>query len=406
MMSLKTPAIAAASSFLLAFSVNTQAQMATKKVILKNVEPTEGVSPEGKEDVGGVERAAIPIQGQVTLDDVGNLLVECTSASDCPNIGAGTSAIQAPTLNFSSLADPVPDDPAQPAILTWNSSGANCYGKQVIRDGNAYQVPAWEKSWPANTAAGTGFSLASLPRSTTNITEYKLTLECHSEPSPLGTGASAIAIQEKTVTVKLAKSSETNSCATYLAGLPQAERDRYYAYLPENRGFQRLEEPLASYAGGALGVYSGKVPEGVPRALENNQYRALSFSLSAGMKATMEMKKETFGTPGIHSDLTYSISPCPGDFRPRDLSSSDMFLNGGCRSDGLVFSFNARLRTPTTEYPGYCNIQDGRTYYFNVSRQNTMLNPGSDPQNPVPVPPVTCSGPWTTCGQSLTFKNI
>lgn len=410
MKSLKTPATTAASALLLVFAAGVSAQTVptTKKVILKNVDPAQGVGPEGKETVGGVERAALPIQGQVTLDESGNLLVECTSSSDCPNIGAGTAAVQAPSLDFGVLADPVPDNPTPPAVLTWTSSGATCYGKQALRDGTVYQAVSWEKNWAPITTNTTGFPLAALPRSTTGVTEYKLTLECRSTPNDLeAEGASVIAIQEKTATIRLAKSSETNSCATYLATLPQSERDRYYAYLPENRGFQRLEETLSAYAGGALGDYNGKVTGGIPKGLENNQYRALSFSLADGKQATMEMKKETFGVPGIHSELTYSVSPCPGDFRPRDLDSSDMFLSSAsCRTDGLVYSFNARVRTPSTATPGYCNLEAGRTYYFNVSRQNTMLDPGPNPQAPVPVPDVTCGGAWTQCGQSMTFKNI
>lgn len=415
MTSLKVTAIASASVLLLAMAgaMPVQAQQVTKKVVLTNVDPAQGVGPEGMETVNGVPWAAIPFQGEATLDAKGNLLINC--AKDplsllCPNIGTGSGSATAPNLTFGTLADPIPDPSPPGTVLTWTSNGAVCYGKQVLKDGVAYTATGWEKSWPANTTttAGStmGYALSTLPRSTTAVTEYKFPLECHSAPASTGTGTSVIAIRQEVATVKLAKAEATsNSCSTYLATLSQAERDRYYAYLPENRGFQRVEETLTSYAGQVLGVWSGFIQDGVPRGLLNGQYRALSFSLPAGKKVTIELKKETFGTPAIWSNLTYSISPCPGDFRPFNDASSDVFLSA-CRTDGLVGAYNARIRTPGTQGAGYCNIETGRTYYFNVSRQNSMLDPGSNPQSPVPVPPAVCEAAWSQCGQSMTFKNI
>lgn len=408
MMSLKVPAVAAASVLLLVLSGAAHAQT-TKKIVLKNVAPTSGVGADGKEVIVGVgERAAIPFQGEATLDENGNVLIDCTSASNCPNIGAGTAAVQAPTLTFGALPDPVPDNPTPAAMLTWTSNGATCYGKEVLRDGSAYVAPNWEKSWPATTNATTGYSLTSLPRSTTVVTEYKLTLECRSAPTSIGPGATAVGIRQETITVRLAKASATNSCETHLATLSQTERDKYYAYLPENRGFQQLPQTLAAYSGKTLGGPApsnvGGIPGGIPGDLLDKQYRALSFSLAAGQKATIEMKQEGGGNPSF-KPLAITISPCPGDFRPRDYASSDSFVNtASCRTQGLANGLNAYLRTYFVS--GGCTIAPGQTYYLNVARQDTMLDPGSDPQNPVAIPPVSCApAVGNNCGLSMGFRN-
>lgn len=328
--------------------------------------------------------------------------------------GGESDAFPGPTLVFDPLPDPIPVNPSPPAVLSWVSDGAVCVGKEAQRDGAAFVAPGWGRSWPATTDTSTGYVLTALPRSAIAVTEYRLTLECQSEARADNT----VAIRRETAIVRLAPSvTLPNSCLNYLATLPQEERDRYEAYLPENRGFERLEQTLKEYSGKTLGVDTGGVAGGVPGDLQNNQYRALSFSLT-GMRppqpgwppsaaiATMEMKKETFTTPIVHSEMTYSVSPCPGDFRPRDLYSGDVFVSSGCRTGEMAWSFNARIRTPTNAAPGFCNIEADRTYYFNVSRQNTMLDPGPDPQNPVPVPPVTCELEWNQCGQSMSFKNI
>lgn len=108
--------------------------------------------------------------------------------------------------------------------------------------------------------------------------------------------------------------------------------------------------------------------------LSASMYLAIAFTAQSGVRGNIAFAGSqpiaavgyTDYRPG---EAFVTISPCPGDFRPPDLSSSDMFVRN-CRrtvEEGTLFFGNSP--SPSASY---CQLTPGQTYYLNV----VMAPPG------------------------------
>lgn len=367
---------------------------AQKSVILQNVDPETGASAQGT-------NTQIPLTGTAQVNASGNIVVDCELADGkCPNIGGSVAVSDAPTINFNSPTVTITTASAAESALTWSTNGADaCYGKKVERitgTGPAAPSDEWNTAQPSSAT----YNLTSLfnevePGSSST---YQFTLRCYSnEPSVVSTaqpfGVGAI---EDMATVTLSppenQTPPAGNCETYLESLGTEERDHFDAYNADNRGFSRLPATFQARTGRVLGEYSGVLGKILPGKLGENQYLALSFSLS-GVGANTGKFSLTTDVGNSHAHpVIITISPCPGDFRPRN-SSSDKYTGGICRS---VYDSHGRMvRGAIPGAPGatgeWCDIPAGQTMYMNIAKRDLYKAPGS------PIPAASCA-PTVECG--------
>lgn len=102
--------------------------------------------------------------------------------------------------------------------------------------------------------------------------------------------------------------------------------------------------------------------------LSAKMYLAISFTAQAGVRGNIAFAPSqpiyAIGYTEYRPGTAFvSVSPCAGDFRPHDPSSTDMFLRN-CRltpHEGGFFFGNSP--TPSSSY---CQLTPGQTYYLNV----------------------------------------
>ena len=294
---------------------------AQKHLVLKDVNPQTGASQSGV-------NTQIPLTGNAQVDLNGDIVVNCALASGkCENIGAGSvGQLTAPSLvSFGPSTTVAANETG--ARLYWSTSNAHaCYGLTAPAG-----ISGWTKEWPTSTSSANGFPVGNLTRDADDPTTYNFTLRCYSSSTGTVGTTSAVAYADIPLSVTLAPSTNTpipaGSCASYLEGLSPEERDHYDAYHAENRGFTKKEMTFQARTSKTLGVHSGVINTALPGPLGNSEYMALTFSLTATGTNTgrFSLKKQTGVGTAVPTIIT--ISPCPGDFRPRG-SSSEHYTDG------------------------------------------------------------------------------
>lgn len=390
-----------------------QAAAQQKHVVLSNV---DGVA--GQAQVAG--KAAIPLTGNAQVDAQGNIVVTCqkgtpagVGVNDCSNVGTGsTGALTSPGITFNGPSAVVAATETT-ARLHWTTSNAHaCYGVAPVLSG-------WNKEWATSTTGSTGFQVGNLTRHATDQTSYTFTLRCYSNVDATVGNTDVVAYTDTSHTVTLAPSSggggTSGSCDTYLASLgeigDQGPRDHFEAHRAENRknsanqsyNFTRLEKTYFAQTSKTLGVDTGQIgPTAfpyLPGILGDTQYLALTFSLPVANETNsgkFAMDNRSAIGAGKEHHVVMAISPCPGDFRPRDNSSTDIYLKAFCRSSysqQFVLKGNSNLADTTS-----CPIPTGQTMYLNISLRNHSLAVGQD------IPADLCNtGQY--CGTSSHLSN-
>lgn len=378
------------------------ASQTSKHVILSNVPAVPNQA-----QVDG--KAAIPLTGTVHVDPAGNIVVTCDEQGQgkCSNVGTGGDITGTPTL---SLNGPGTNVTAAGEALTWSTSNAQvCYGlSATLAPGSTGPaVTGWTKEWPATGS----YSLNALLGSVTpgETVAYDFTLRCYSTQNAID-DADAVAFVDSTRRVTLAPPAGGGigggSCDTYLASMTQAERDHFDAYRAENRknsanqsyGFTRVERTYSAQTGKTLGVDTGQIGPSsfpyLPGALGDTQYLALSFAMPAANSTNtgkFAMDNRSAIGSGKEHHVVMAISPCPGDFRPRNNSSSDVYLKAFCRS-----TYSQQFVLKGSSNPAEqdsCPTPAGQTMYLNISLRNHSVPVGQD------IPADMCN-PGQYCGTS------
>ncbi len=401
------PALALTVAAAITASPHVMAQT-QKYVVLDNVTAVAGQAA-----VNG--KAAIPLQGTAQLDGAsGNVIVACKKgvegapAGECSNVGTGSgTAPDAPTVNLSGPSAVT----ATGSKLTWTSTGADvCYGLSAdVSAGVGPAVAGWSKEWPANNPTS-GFSLdavlSGLPQINTAVT-YDFTLRCYSTPTTLSGATRIAAVTDQTQQVTLTRISAPviNSCQTYYDSLTTAEKAHFDAYKAENRGFTRVEKTFTEQTTRVLGAYTGQLGPNatpvLPGLMAQQRYLALTFSMplpnvSNTGKFGMNTQ-EAVGSVQMHP-IIITISPCPGDFRPRVLTgSNDPYLSPVCRTIYDSSGQSVRGADPSID-SARCLTPAGQTMYMNVATQDMYTTPGQT------IPNSYCPGNvW--CGAGALIGN-
>lgn len=359
---------------------------AQKHVVLENV-----TAASGQEEVGG--KAAIPVTGNARVDPDGNIIVTCASTApdECPGVGVGSGGLtNVPGITFNGPASGTPVAASDTtARLHWTVSNAHaCYALS-----STPTVSGWAGPLATSTNANNGFQVGNLTRDAENPTSYAFTLRCYSNTGTDIGGVDALAYADKTHTVTLAQSAtggggEAGTCESYLAGMTPSERAHFDAYRADNRGFTRVTKAFADQTGRTLGKDAGNygppATPMLPGRLTDNEYLALSFVMQpAGGGHTGKFAATFQGVTATGNILVHpiiaTISPCPGDFRPRDigLSPEDPYLRGYC---GTVYGLSSSVRGITVG-ESRCPTPAGQTMYMNF----TLRNLYTDPENSIPA---------------------
>lgn len=388
-----------------------QAAAQQKHVVLSNV---DGVA--GQAQVAG--KAAIPLTGNAQVDAQGNIVVTCqkgtpagVGVNDCSNVGTGsTGALTSPGITFNGPSAVVAATETT-ARLHWTTSNAHaCYGVAPVLSG-------WNKEWATNTTGSTGFQVGNLTRHATDQTSYTFTLRCYSNVDATVGNTDVVAYTDTSHTVTLAPSSggggTAGSCDSYLEGLGEIgtpERDHFEAYRAENRGFSPVHMTFQQKTTRILGEYEGKLGPNtypvIPGMLGQTQYLALSFTLptpTTGAANTSKFRLKTAQAIGsvTASDVIITISPCPGDFRPRNgATGAEHYTSNYCRTTWDLYgkTVSAAVVGAAGAGPDWCQIPAGQTMYMNVTKHNLNIAPGT------PIPNVNC-GSNVHCGAGGELSN-
>ncbi|MEJ5207645.1 hypothetical protein [Denitratimonas sp. CY0512] len=330
----------------------------------------------------------------------GDFVASCDlgDGGKCPNIGSSADGeLLKPSLTSSGPSGVVAANDTT-SRLHWTVANAHaCYGL-----GAQSGVSGWGVVWPASATSGTagsGFPLSGLTRHATNNTTYDFTLRCYSGSSATVGGDGVVAYEDFPLSVQLAPSGGTTpppagNCAAYLASLgdpsdPGSPRAHYDAYDAGKRGFTSAGTfTFTQKTGRTLGKDAGLIasPPVLPGSLSDNQYLALSFTLpNASEENTGKFNVQFMPPIGVGKEhrVVATISPCPGDFRPRDQNSTDPYLTTFCRQP---YSMTGSVRGNTVDDTFRCKLPANQTLYINIALRDLFSSGDAST-----LPPDECS---------------
>lgn len=343
----------------------------------------------------------IPLGGTAQIEADGNIKVACAESApgqpveDCSNIGTGVVPA-APVLTFIAPEETVSE---QGKRLTWTTTnGEVCFGSDVSPQDT--ESLKWKTQWPASTQNGFLLDalLASLPLN--DAREYSFKLRCYAAPVVAGdsSGPSAYSQETRTVTLKRIQNNGGQSCEAYLLTLQgmtskesgyDNEYERFEAYRAETRGFTRDANTFTGKTGHTLGASNGPIGR-LPGKIQHNRYLALDFSLTQTNQYFTIKTGTLTGDGGMSHNTIFSLSPCPGDFRPRSLAPDETdYIKGACRT-----GWDQNGSIGGTDYSSpYCSTPKDQKMYLNIAVQNMYTTPGASGG----VPASGCS-PTVKCG--------
>ncbi len=355
------------------------------------------------EKTGNVLVQTIPLKPNtsVTILSDGNLKAMC-NADDCGITSAGT----APTITSFADVTLTQGGTASADKLKWSTSGSEiCYGVSPSQAGwNALQA----------TSNTTGLALSTLAVGT-----YDFKIRCYSatggrsvDTQSWVTGVSNDAIAR--VIVEPGQTGGGDYCQEYLTDLQNnnpSEYARFNLYKAENRvanavtggKFKRKTTHTVFTTRTTMtpGKDTGAIAY-LPGNLEDDEYMALSFVMAAVNgtagttgQFTMQMNLPSQGV--LQHETILTISPCPGDFRPRGTASSETYATPNCRTVPNITQ--ATVRANLTGSSNWCPVPVGKTMYMNFALRNLSLSPENDP------PPADFCVPGANCGTAFNLGN-
>ncbi|MBX3184960.1 MAG: hypothetical protein KF915_20225 [Polyangiaceae bacterium] len=324
------------------------------------------------------------------------------SPADATRADGGVGSLEGmPEIRFDGPLSPVAADDVT-ARLHWTATNAqSCFGIAAPSG-----VTGWTQAWPSVTTASDGFLVGALPRHATEASHYDFTLRCYGEQDAID-GEPVVAYRDKTHRVTLLPGEEPGgwtTCEGYIASLSPSERAHFDAYRAEPRGFTAVTTSFTAHTGDVLGVHMGVMgTRGVPLIpgkLDDHEYAAMTFSLPEGDpsntgKFSLVTQRVTAHVPAREHELLLAISPCPGDFRPRDPDAEDPYLHGSCRSQ---YTSTPNVRG-SISLPDWCPIPPGQTMYLNIALRDLYRAPGEV------IPADYCDPNVSYCGMGALISN-
>ena len=266
-----------------------------------------------------------------------------------------------------------------PFSLTWGSTGADsCHGIGP----NAPGVAGWTGQALATNQGAPGLSLILVQGN------YVFEMRCDSA------GGSAT-VQTTSITVNAAPTPTTDFCSSYYDGVarPVPTTPQFTAH-----GFTKVEVPFATVWGVQPGI-AGSGPVAVPGNFLNpvvNRYLAIPVTLVAPAQQMNMAWLESQGVGIPSASVSWSISPCPGDFRPRDLfpPANDAFLGSNCGGAALAFSGTLSIAKEGEGLAG-CQIPLDTKVYLNIAPHDMFQ---------ATPPAVSQCGENPVCGLAFTVE--
>jgi hypothetical protein len=144
-------------------------------------------------------------------------------------------------------------------------------------------------------------------------------------------------------------------------------------------GFERVDVPFETI----WEVEPGQ--PGVRRALPGhfvnpsaNRFLSIPFVMTAAEGPLSQFTFSAIEAANLEGIVTggvsATISPCPGDFRPRDPASSDVYLSAQCRNS-LRSSLQFNLTVTSNEGQSGCLAPPGRVMYLNIATHDMYRDP-------------------------------
>jgi hypothetical protein len=102
----------------------------------------------------------------------------------------------------------------------------------------------------------------------------------------------------------------------------------------------------------------------------------------------------------LEHSVVATISPCPGDFRPRE-NGGEVYLSSYCRSvyTSSAATLNGNINGGTQSGLALCPTPVGKTMYLNVSLRDLTQPPANDP------PPADSCTTGANCGAAFILGN-
>lgn len=315
----------------------------------------------------------IPLRAgsSVQIDEAGNLLAECAlnTSGVCTQLssGAGGGGLEgAPTLTFAR-SDTDPEVQTGEGIsLTWTSTLAT--------------VCSAASTGPATSFSGPRLGSGSESISFNATGDYTFSLTCFNTSG--GSPVRTVAVSVTQAPVNTAGCNITSSSAWFQpTTLTRVTKTFVQAFSPPDG------DPTASYPNSV----------GFPVPIGANKGSYLTVPFVAQPNTVVDMTWDTaqangfqgYSSPRPADAMFVGISPCPGDLRPTDHFSEDIFLRNGCRRvTGLDSMFYSTTSGTVNPY-SICKLEAGKTYYINIA----------------PVNPNQSSGPNSTYTCSTTAPN-
>lgn len=291
----------------------------------------------------------LAVGSTVEFDANGNLIAECAlnASSVCEALASGTDT-GLPTATLARNDTDADVRAGETIRLTWSSTAATVCNATETGPSSA----GWAGAKSISNSTGQTLTLSSAGT-------YTFSLECFNS-----VGGSTI--QNVTVVVGAADPVSVPTACT-ISGHP----------LVEPPGLTRTDKTwVAAWSapnGTQTAVYPNSIGSAVPVGAEKGRYTVIPFVPTSGLTVNI------FYDPAqTNSSIGYtvarpaqamfmSISPCPGDLRPVNDSSSDPFERSTCR----LFANTGSLFYTTGTSTSLCRLVAGTQYYLNVAAIDT-----------------------------------
>lgn len=287
----------------------------------------------------------------VQIDEQGNLRAQCALNANnvCTQLSSGGPNAGAPTVTLGR-SDTDTDVRTNESIgLSWTSSQATvCYATQT----GPVTTP-----W-AGPRLGSGSE--SIAFATNGAGSYAFSLQCFNTSGGSSVASVPVTVAEPEPGAVPTGCNITSDDPTFRpAGFAAIAKEWGTAFRPPDD--RVLTEP----------VYPTGLGAPVPIGSNKNSYTAIRFTSLANL--TVDMTWDTAQAqrnyaPRPADSMFIGISPCPGDLRPANASSSDPWLQPGCRK---VAGSASMYYTTKSQYAAsndfLCKLEPGQVYYINVS---------------------------------------
>jgi hypothetical protein len=353
------------------------------------------------EKTGNVLVQSIPLKPNtsVTILSDGNLKAMC-NADDCGITSAGT----APTINSFADVTLTQGGTASADRLKWTTTGSEiCYGVSPTQAG-------WNALQPTSNTTG-------LALNTLAVGTYDFKIRCYSATGgrTVDTQSWVSGVSNDAIARVIVQQGQSTGdyCQEYLTNLQNnnpSEYAKFQLYKAENRlaapgtNFKRktTDTVFSTKTGKVPGKDTGAIAS-LPGYLNDDEYVALSFVMDAAStppattftgKFSLKMTLTSGGV--LEHSVVATISPCPGDFRPRE-NGSEVYLSSYCRSvyTSSAASLNGNINGGTMSGLALCPTPVGKTMYLNLSLRDLSQAPANDP------PPADWCTTGANCGAAF-----